>query len=235
MADLILLEYLFDDGRVSELSSQVTEGFSPLADMGLVPVPPALREVIPAGGLRPGTVTGVDGSLTLALALAAGLGERWCAIVGLPQVHVPAAAAMGGAAGGLDPTRVLLVDEPDRRWADVVAALTDGCALVLMRPPEQPPPHVARRLATLARRNGCALVAAGPWAGADLRLRIEESHWSGLGDGTGHLRARRALVAVSGRGAAAPGRRVWLWLPGADGAVALAEQAGPARLTAVAG
>src|SRR3954465_8036360 len=34
--DLILLEYLFDDCRVNELSSQVTEGFSPLSSMALV-------------------------------------------------------------------------------------------------------------------------------------------------------------------------------------------------------
>ncbi|MCO6005178.1 hypothetical protein NE236_09295 [Actinoallomurus purpureus] len=220
---------------MSELSSQVTEGFSALAGMEPIPVLPALRAIVPGGGLRPGTVTGVDGSTTLALALAAGLGDRWCAIVGLPEAHVLAATAFGGEDGGLDPTRVLLVDDPGRRWADVVAALTDGCAMVLVRPPEEPPAHVARRLTTLARRNGCALVTTGPWAGAALRLRVETNHWSGVGDGTGHLRGRRALVAVSGRGAAAPGHRVWLWLPGPDGAVAVAEHEGPARLEAVAG
>lgn len=183
---------------------------------------PVLHEVIPGGGLRPGTVTSVAGSTMLALALTAGLGERWCAIVGLPDVHVTAAAKMGGETGGLDPMRVLLVDDPGKRWADVVAALTDGCALVLTRPPGEPAPQVARRLTALARRNGCALVVTGPWTGADLRLRIEESHWSGVGEGTGHLRGRRALVASSGRGAAGPGRRVWLWLPGPDGSVAIA-------------
>ncbi len=241
-ADLISLEYVFDYCRVSELSSQVTKGFSPLSGMTLVPVLPALRAVLPAGGLRPGTVTGVDGSLTLALALAAGLGERWWAVVGLPEAHVPAAAAaMAGAStagvdGGPGTPRVVMVDDPGRRWADVVAALSDGCALVVMRPPEPPAPHVVRRLTALARRNGCALVTTAPWAGADLWLRVEESHWSGLGDGTGHLRGRRALVAASGRGAAGPGLRAWLWLPGPDGAVAPAEPVvAPAHLTAVAG
>jgi hypothetical protein len=189
----------------------------------LVPVLPVLSEVIPEGGLRPGTVTAVEGSPALALALTAGLGDRWCAVVGLPEAHVAAAAAMGGDAGGLDPMRVLLVDDPGRRWADVVAALTDGCALVLTRPPDRPAPQVVRRLTALARRNGCALVVTGPWEGADLRLRVETSHWSGLGDGTGHLRGRRALVVSSGRGAAGPGRRAWLWLPGPDGAVTPAE------------
>lgn len=185
---------------------------------------PVLRTVIPEGGLRPGTVTVVEGSPTLALALTAGLGERWCAVVGLPEAHVAAAAAMGGDDGGLDPMRVLLVDDPGRRWADVVAALTDGCALVLTRPPYRPAPAVVRRLTALARRGGCALIVTGSWEGANLRLRVEESHWSGLGSGTGHLRGRRALVVSSGRGAAGPGRRVWLWLPGPDGSVALAEE-----------
>ena len=80
-------------------------------------------------------------------------------------------------------------------------------------------------LTALARRNGCALVMTGPWEGANLRLHVEAGHWSGLGAGTGHLRGRRALVVSSGRGAAGPGRRVWLWLPGPDGSIGLAEEA----------
>jgi hypothetical protein len=221
---------MFDDGRVRELSAQVTEGFAALSRPALVPVLPVLHEVIPEAGLRPGTITSVEGSAALALALTAGLGERWCALVGLPEAYVTAAATMGAAADGvrtkygLDPTRVLLVDHPARRWADVIAALTDGCAMVLTRPPERPAPQVTRRLTTLARRNGCALVVAGPWAGADLHLRVEESHWTGLGTGTGHLRSRRALITSHGRGAAGLGRQTWLWLPAADGSVSLAEQ-----------
>jgi hypothetical protein len=213
------------------MEAQVSTGVAGLSHQ--VPVPPALREVIPGGGLRPGTVTVVAGSTALALALTAGLGERWCAIVGMPEANVAAAAGMG-----LDPMRVLLVDDPGGRWADVVAALTDGCALVLTRPPRPPAPQVARRLTALARRNRCALVVTAPWAGASLRLGVETSHWSGLGTGTGHLRGRRALVSCHGRGAAGEGRRAWLWLPGPDGSVTPAEDvAGTPRttLTAVAG
>lgn len=202
------------------LSAQVREGFNAPSRPALVPVLPVLREVVPEGGLRPGTVTVVEGSTALALALTAGLGERWCAVVGLPEVNVAAAAAMGGD-GGLDPMRVLLVDDPGRRWSDVVAALTDGYALVLTRPPGRPAPAVARRLTATARRNGCALVVTDPWEGAHLRLRVEESHWSGIADGTGHLRGRQAVVTSSGRGAAGPGRQVRLWLPNPDGTVAL--------------
>lgn len=221
---MILFEPLFDDIRVNTVSAQVTEGFPVLSRPALVPVLPVLREVVPEGGLRPGTVTAVEGSPALALALTAGLGERWCAVVALPEVHIAAGAAMGGDDGGLNPMRVLLVDDPGRRWADVVAALTDGCALVLTRPPEHPAPAMVRRLTALARRGGCALVVTGPWEGAHLRLRVEESHWSGLGAGTGHLRGRQALVVSSGRGAAGPARRVRLWLPGPDGSVGLVDE-----------
>ncbi|WP_460348502.1 hypothetical protein [Actinoallomurus acanthiterrae] len=212
---------------------QVVQGVSPFADLALVPVLPGLRDLVPGGGLRPGSVTSVVGSVTLALALTAGLGDRLCAIVGIPEINVHAAAAMGGEAGGLDPERVLLVDEPGSRWADVVAALTDACALVLVRPPGPPSPQTARRLPTLARRNGCALVVNGPWESAQLRLWVEQNEWFGLGDGHGHLRGRRALVAASGRGSAARGRRLWLWLPGRDGTVTVAaEQATESRAVA---
>jgi hypothetical protein len=221
---LISLELVFDDGRMGMLSAQVSEGFPDLSRPSPIPVLPALHAVVPEGGLRPGTITVAEGSSALALALTAGLEDRWCAVVGLPEVNVAAAASMGGGDGGLDPRRVLLVDDPAQRWADVVAALTDGCAMVLTRPPVRPAPATTRRLTATARRNGCALVVTGPWEGADLRLRVEASHWSGLGEGTGHLRGRQALVTSSGRGAAGTGRSAWLWLPAPDGAVTLAEE-----------
>lgn len=254
------------------LSAQVTEGFSTLSTVAPVPVLPALHAVVPGGGLRPGTVTSVEESATLALALTAGLGDEWAAVVGLPEANIDAVAAMtprtddptagpvrgltgdltgdparglvGGGAGGParglvggstsglirhrtdggagDPLRMLLVDDPGRRWADVVAALTEACALVLARPPERPAPQAVRRLGALARRNGCALVMAGSWQGADLRLRVERGHWAGVGAGHGHLRGRRALVSASGRGAAGAGLSAWLWLPGPDGSVTVA-------------
>ncbi len=235
---------------MSGLSAQVTEGFSALSTITSVPVLPALHAVVPGGGLRPGTVTSVEESATLALALTAGLGDEWAAVVGLPEANIDAVAAMtprtsdpaggitGSAVGELtgdltrrrgdvgprtgDPLRILLVDDPGRRWADVVAALTEACALVLARPPERPAPQAVRRLGALARRNGCALVVAGPWQGADLRLRVERGHWAGVGTGHGHLRGRRALVSASGRGAAGAGLSAWLWLPGPDGSVTVA-------------
>jgi hypothetical protein len=189
----------------------------------LVPVLPALRPVIPGGGLRPGgvvCVTGPAGAGSLRLALLAGASRSgaWCAAAGVPELGVVAAAEMG-----VEPARLLLVDEPGRRWPDVVAALIDAVDLVLVQPPERPAPPVARRLTTLARRSRCALVVAGDWDGAPLRLLVEAAEWIGLGDGHGHLRGRRARVVATGRGSAEPGRHAWLWLPGPDGTVAPAD------------
>jgi hypothetical protein len=201
----------------------------------VVPVVHALRPLIPAGGLRPGSVLRLgrdaetsagaglgelSGAGSLGLALMAGASQSgvWCAAAGLPELGVVAAAEMGA-----EPERLLLVDEPGHRWPDVVAALIEAVDLVLVRPPERTGPAVARRMMALARRSRCVLVVAGDWPGAQLRLRVDAAEWSGLGTGHGQLRGRRAHVVAEGRGAAGPGRRTWMWLPGPDGTVSPAE------------
>ena len=67
------------------------------------------------------------------------------------------------------------------------------------------------------------LLVAGDWPGAQLRLRVVTQRWTGLGDGHGRLRACCAEVAADGRGEAAMARTRWLWLPGEDGGVAVAD------------
>ncbi len=70
--------------------------------------------------------------------------------------------------------------------------------------------------------------------GADVRLQVVSSRWSGLGDGWGLLRARRVSVRAEGRGAASRPRSLDLLLPGPDGAPVLAEDRSD-RLPADAG
>jgi hypothetical protein len=219
---LTFVELMFDIGPVSVLVESVPAG-APTGD-DLVPVLPALRPVVPGGGLRPGCVVSVGGSgaaapggASLGLALIAGAAADggWCAAVGLPDLGVLSAAAMGAA-----PERLLLVDDPGDRWPDVVAALIDAVDLVLVRPRARPSPTLTRRLATLARRGRCVLVADGDWGGAQLRLDVAAAEWTGPGAGHGHLTSRRARVVATGKGAAGPGRSAWVWLPGPDGAVA---------------
>jgi hypothetical protein len=194
-----------------------------LSSDGILPVLPALRELLPAGGLQRGSVAAAGrwSLLCLALAAEASAAGSWCAVAGLPQAGVAAAAD-----AGLDPGRMLLVSEPGPGWPQVVASLLDGCELVLLRPPEHPSAQVRRRVEATVRRFGSVLVVAGDWAGAQVRLLVTDQEWAGIGTGHGRLRARRARVVADGRGASARPRARWLWLPAPDGSVAVADQAG---------
>ncbi len=187
-----------------------------LTDEGLLPVLPAFRELLPAGGLRRGSVvaSGEWGLLCPALAAGAAADGAWCAVAGVPSFGVRAAADVG-----LDPGQLLLVPEPGRGWPQVVASLLDGFDIVLLRPPDQPSAGLRHKLEAAARRYGSVLVVAGDWPGAQARLAVTDAQWTGIGAGHGRLRARRARVVASGRGAGELQRSAWLWLPGPDGAV----------------
>jgi hypothetical protein len=187
-----------------------------------LPVLPALRELLPRGGLARGSVVSVGEFGLLALALVAGASAdgAWCGIAGVPEAGV-----LAGAGLGLDAERTLLVPDPGETWPQVVASLLDGCELVVLRPPAQASAQVRQRLeATLRRRRGVLLVT-GDWPGAQVRLRVITQGWTGLGDGHGRLRACCAEVLADGRGEAAMTRTRWLWLPAEDGRVTAADPA----------
>jgi hypothetical protein len=216
------IEYLFDSRRMGAEIAQVIS-LSPvrhrddvLTGEGLLPVLPALRDLLPGGALQRGSVvtSGDWGLLALALTAGAIADGAWCAIVGVPAMGVRAAAE-----AGLDPDRVLLVGEPGASWPQVVASLLDGFDIVLLRPPDQPSAQLRRKLEAAARRYGSVLVVAGEWPGAQSRLLVTDTQWTGIGAGHGRLRARRAQVVASGRGAGERPRSAWLWLPGPDGTV----------------
>src|SRR6266699_586965 len=177
---------------------------------GTLPVLAALRGLLPRGGLARGSV--------LAVAAAASADGAWCGIAGIPEAGVLAAAGLG-----LDAERTLLVPDPGTAWPQVVASLLDGCELVLLRPPARAPAQVRQRLEATLRRGRGVLLVAGDWPGAQVRLRVVTQRWTGLGDGHGRLRACCAEVVADGRGEAAMTRTRWLWLPGEDGGVAVAD------------
>jgi hypothetical protein len=190
-------------------------------DEQILPVLPALTPLLPAGGLVKGSVTAIGAYGMLCLALMAGASAKgaWCAVAGIPEFGVAAAAA-----AGVEPDRLLLVPDPGERWLQVAAALLDGCEIVLIRPPAQPASRARRQLEAGLRRAAGVWLVAGPWDGAAARLRVTRQHWAGLGNGHGRLRACRAEVLAEGRAAAAQPRRQWLWLPAPDGTIA---EAGP--------
>ena len=188
---------------------------------GMLPVLPALRGLLPGGGLQRGSVVATGSWSLLCLALAAGpsAAGAWCAVAGLPQLGVRAAAD-----AGLDPGRLLLIAEPGAGWPQVVAALLDGCDIVLACSPDRPSAQLRRKLEATARRHGSVLLVAGEWEGAQARLLVTRQEWAGVGAGHGRLRARKVQVVAEGRGAAARPREQWLWLPGPYGAVTAAAQ-----------
>lgn len=181
-----------------------------------LPVLPGLRELLPGGGLARGSVITVPevGLLLLALAAAASAQGAWCALAGVREAGVLAAADLG-----LCPERTLLTPHLGPHWPQVVTSLADGCEIVIVRPPTAAPAQLRRRMEAALRRAGGVLLVAGEWPGAQLQLRVLRREWSGLSDGRGRLRACRAEIGGYGRGAAGRPQTSWLWLPAEDGAV----------------
>ncbi|MFC6598630.1 hypothetical protein [Kitasatospora paranensis] len=186
----------------------------PADEDALLPVLPPLAPLLPGGGLRRGTAVSVAGDTALLLALAAGAvaAGGWAAAVGLPDLGLAAAAGYG-----LDLDRLLLADDPGPHWPEVVSALAGAVGLILLRPTGPVAPQLAARLTAVLRRGGCALLVAGPWPGAGLRLSVRSGRWYGLGDGYGQLRGRQVEIAAEGRGTAARARTARLWLPDEHG------------------
>jgi hypothetical protein len=191
-----------------------------------LPVLPGLRELLPGAALARGSVVTVPdaGLLLLALAAGAAAAGAWCGLAGVQEAGVLAAADLG-----LHPERILLTPQLGPHWPQVLSSLMDGCEIVILRPPAVPTAQLRRRMEATLRRAGGVLIVAGEWPGAQLQLRVVRREWSGLGFGHGRLRACRAEVSVSGRGAAGQERTRWLWLPAEDGGVVPAEP--PATIT----
>src|SRR5580698_6853873 len=203
----------------------------------LLPVSDALVPLLPGRGLQRGTVLLVDtgaarvrrptddpgssgpgGATTLSMALvaAATTAGSWCVAVGFEDAGIVAMSEVG-----VDLDHLAVVPRPGHNWAGVVATALDGVDVVLLRLPFPARPAMARNLAARAReRRAVLVVLAGEraWEGPDLLFRVEDGAWSGLGEGHGHLRTRRATVMAVGRREAARPVRCRLWLPGPTGA-----------------
>jgi hypothetical protein len=164
--------------------------------------------------LRAGGAYAVD-SASLALTLMAGPSRAgsWCGVVGVGDFGAEAAAALG-----VDLDRTVLVPDPGDQWLEVTAALVDVATVVVVRPPGRVPESVAEKLGARLRKRSAALVAQertpGDWPRCEVRLSTREPAWSGIGQGHGHLRARRIMVEAQ-RGSAPPRRGV-LWFPAED-------------------
>jgi hypothetical protein len=200
----------------------------------LLPVLPALKDVLPEGGLRRGTtlsVTADDGgggtTLALALVAAASKAGSWCVTVGIDNLGALSAVQQ------LDLSRSAFVSWSGGEWAKVVARLVDGVDIVLLHPP----PHVratqARKLVARLRDRGSVLVIllsgvlqgrSSTWPEpCDLNLHVASARWVGIGPGEDCLRERLATITVQGRRAAGRLRQIQLWLPSASRTVTKVE------------
>jgi hypothetical protein len=191
-----------------------------------LPVAAALAPILP-DGLRRGSTISVTGSVSLLLALigAASADGAWCALVGFPRISAEAAREYG-----IELSRLAIVPAPGSGWTTAVGALLDAVDVVAARPPRLVPGDI-RRLGARARSRDAVLVpylaGSDSWPGADVRLTARDGQWSGIGAGTGRLRARQVDVAAEGRGQAARPRSATLWLPATGGGVDVLETLSP--------
>jgi len=213
---------------VRELQERIRGMQRRTLDSRELPTHDALTALLPGGMLAAGSAYSVDGagSTTLALALAQGpsAAGSWCAVVGMPDLGVPAAIGLG-----IDPDRLVLVPHPGEQWLSVVSALIDVVSVVIVRPPVRTPggqrmPRVgdaaASRMSSRLRQREAVLVAVGEWPGTSARLTAGEASWSGIGSGFGHLAGRQVTVSSTSRSWEGRTRSRRLWLPGPDGVVA---------------
>ncbi len=172
-----------------------------------MPTHPALAGLVQ---MHPGSSYRTD-STSLAMALVAGPSARgeWAAMVGVDDLGLEAAAELG-----VDLARTLLVPDPGEHWAEVVAALLDVTAVLLLRPPSRADAHTVSRLQARLRKRSAALVVQGEWPQCDAHLVLERQQWQGLDHGSGHLRSRRVMVAV--RRGSGPEIRGTVTLPGTE-------------------
>jgi hypothetical protein len=208
---------------VRELQARIRGMQRNRIDTRALPTHPALVDLLPGGALSAGSSYAVAGSTTLALALLQGASAAgaWCAVVGMPDLGLEAAAGLG-----LDLDRLVLVPRPGEQWLAVVAALVDVVSIVLVKPPVpgrgQRIPRIgeatAGKLSSRLRQREAVLVSLGDWPRADARLVVTESAWSGIGAGFGHLAGRQATVSSTSAAWSGRERSRRLWLPAPGGA-----------------
>ena len=203
---------------VRELQARIRGMQRTTLDTRALPTHPALAELLPGAALAAGGVYAVDNSTTLALGLLQGpsAAGSWCAVVGVPDLGLEAAAGLG-----LDLERLVLVPHPGEQWLSVVSALVDVVSVVLVKPPLREGrarlgDAAASKLASRLRQREAVLVSLGEWPRTDARLTVSASTWAGIGAGFGHLTARQVTVSSASRSWAGRSKSRRLWLPGPD-------------------
>ncbi|WP_216822851.1 hypothetical protein [Aeromicrobium sp. A1-2] len=176
--------------------------------------------------LQTGASYAVD-SASLAMALMAGPSAdgAWCGVVGTAELGLEAAAA-----AGVDLRRTILVPDPGDAWLEVTAALIDVLGVVVLAAPGEVSAKEVSRISARLRQRGGILISYGAWPRCEATVSMRDAEWVGVGQGHGHLQARRVTVEV--RRGTAPARTGRLWLPDASQAIRRVEDE-PTRLRSV--
>ncbi len=216
------------DDTVSRLRSQLERVQGRRLDAPVLPVPQALAELLPGGGLRPGSSYSLGRSMSLLFALLAGPSQSggWCAAVGMPGLGAEAARA-----AGVDLSRLVLIPDPGERWLAVTATIADVLPVVAVRPPARAKDGEISRLTGRLRERGAVLLVQGSWPQTEAMIDIDDPSWAGLGEGYGILSGRELTVTVTSRRFPAP-RSGRMMLPDAGGAVSAMPGAGRASIAA---
>jgi hypothetical protein len=217
--------------RPSPSSRPDSSGVVVRGDERFLPVPEALGSIVPFAGVRRGSVVQVAGSVTLLLDVVAAACREgaWCAVVGMPDLGLAAAAEIG-----LPLDRLAFVPCPGADAPAVLSAAVDGFDVVVVGEVNHLVDRDRRQLSSRVRHREAVLFTSGPWPGAELVLSVTGSRWAGPGRGEGALREREISVLVGGRGALA-GRRVRGRLCSTDGVRLLPESGAAGRAIPDAG
>lgn len=192
-------------------------------------VPEPIAELLPRGGLVPGTVGAVSGAMTLPAALLAAVtaSGATAAVVGLPQLNLAMAADLGADLG-----RIAVVPEPGVDRLEVAGVLLDGIDVVMVGT-ERVMPSRARVLSGRARRQSTTLLAVGAadvWPGAAVRFDARVAGYRHLPlrrNGYGRIGGLQVDIGVVGNGISPRGVRCELVAPAMG-------ESGPLRLVAAA-
>lgn len=123
------------EATVLELRSRIDKMQGAKLGEKRVPTHPVIASLLPEGSLYAGSVYQVHDSMSLLQAMLAGpsLAGGWCAVVGMPNFGIEAAAA-----AGIDLDRLLLVPHPGERWWPALSTLVETVPAIAVRPPTVP-------------------------------------------------------------------------------------------------
>ncbi len=163
-----------------------------------LPTDTDITSLVGHAGIHLGSTVVTTGATSLVhpILRAASQEGHWCGVVGMPAFGVLAAAE-----AGVRTNRLLLVPNPQKKWADAAAALLDACAVVVVGVHEAFPITQARRLSARTKQRSRVLVVTGShankWPQSDARISCDSISWSGVDQGFGYLHQQQLSVSVS--------------------------------------